>query len=109
MVLIFSTSIAQAQQPVQFVNPIPIPYKMEGPNFSLDISAKMHNFDPNGGITGAANRFGESLTSANINVPLQAYCYNGTDSTGMTYLGPTLIVQKGDLLNFDIKNSLPGS
>jgi len=81
-----------------FTNPVPIPYLMPGNSFSIDIQTAMHNFDPNG-----------SRSDINLNVPLEAYCYNETGNTGMSYLGPTLIFQKGATLNFDITNNLPPS
>lgn len=106
--ILSATMVVQAQQEVQFVNPIPVPYKVTGPNFTFNVSAAQHNFDPNGAVTGAANRFGQPLTPVNINNAVEAYCYNTAGNTGMTYLGPTLVVQKGDQLNFDITNNLPG-
>jgi FtsP/CotA-like multicopper oxidase with cupredoxin domain len=95
VVLLSLSPVLRAQT---FDNPIPIPYLMQGNSFSIDIGTAMHNFDPNG-----------TIDSINLNVPLEAYCYNQTGSTGMTYLGPTLIFNKGEVLDFDITNNLPPS
>ena len=81
----------------QFVNDIPIPYQMLGNNYLIDIQPGMHNFDPNG-----------FETSFNLNVPLATYCYNESGNTGMSYLGPTLVFNEGDLAAFEITNNLPG-
>jgi FtsP/CotA-like multicopper oxidase with cupredoxin domain len=83
-------------QTYSFKNPLPIPYTMSGTTFVMDIHGASHNFDPNG-----------SVTNINLNVPLETYTYNETGNFSMTYLGPTLIFQKGDNLTFDIYNALP--
>ena len=83
-------------QTFTFKNPLPIPYTMSGKEFVIDIQGSSHNFDPNGAVT-----------NINLNVPLPTYTYNQIGMTGMTYLGPTLIFQKGDNLTFDILNDLP--
>ena len=79
----------------KFVNPLPIPYLMPGPNFNIDITSATHNFDPNGFVD-----------SVDLNVPIPTYCYNEVGNTGMTYLGPTLIFEKGKNMTFDIANKL---
>jgi len=82
-----------------FTNEVPIPYRMMGNSFDIDISGGQHNFDPNG-----------SVTEININLPLATYCYNKSGQPGnehMSYLGPTLIFNKGEHLEFDITNMLP--
>lgn len=80
-----------------FVNDIPIPYQMLGNNYLIDIQPGSHNFDPNGFETGF-----------DLNVMLDTYCYNESGNTGMSYLGPTLVFNEGDLALFQITNNLPG-
>ncbi len=46
--LCFWTQNAQAQ--TKFINPVPIPYPVEGPDWRLDIIDTVHNFDPNGAV-----------------------------------------------------------
>lgn len=92
-ILIIATPVLKAQT---FSNPVPIPYIMPGPHFDIDIFGAQHNFDPNG-----------SVTDINLNVPLATYCYNEIGNTGMSYLGPTLIFEKGENLTFNITNFLP--
>ncbi len=92
-VLFSMTSGSNAQN---FRNPIPTPYLMTGNSFAIDIGSATHNFDPNG-----------FQTDINLNVSLPAYCYNQSGKNGMTYLGPTLIFNKGAELDFNFKNNLP--
>ena len=91
MLLLSASSFAQ-----QFVNDIPIPYRMLGNNYLISIDSSMHNFDPNGFEQGF-----------NLNVPLKTYCYNEQGNNAMTYLGPTLVFNEGDVASFDIQNNLP--
>jgi suppressor of ftsI len=88
-------SSAKAQR---FVNEIPVPYQMLGNNYLIDIQPGLHNFDPNG--------FEEKF---NLNVSLATYCYNESGNNGMSYLGPTLVFNEGDVANFQITNNLPGN
>jgi bilirubin oxidase len=90
---LFGSSALQAQQ---FVNEIPIPPAMTGPNYLISIESGSHNFDPNGFIT-----------TFNLNVPLATYCYNEQGSSAMSYLGPTLVINEGDSAHFEIENNLP--
>jgi bilirubin oxidase len=72
---------------------------MSGPDtFSIDIAGCIHNFDPEGAVS-----------NINLNVALPTYCYNQNGSSIMTYLGPTLIFEKGDQQSFNIVNNLPNS
>jgi suppressor of ftsI len=92
--LLWSSS-AKAQR---FVNEIPVPYQMLGNNYLIDIQPGLHNFDPNG--------FQKDF---NLNVSLATYCYNESGNNGMSYLGPTLVFNEGDVVNFQITNNLPGN
>lgn len=86
--LVAERSIAQT-----FVNPIPIPYLMTGDTFNLRVDTATHNFNPNSP--------GDS-----VNAPLRALCYNETASTGMTYLGPTMVWRKGHTIQVNVSNRL---
>ncbi len=99
LLLLTLVSLSFYSQAQTFNNEIPIPYRMMGNSFDIDISGGQHNFDPNG-----------SVTNININVPLATYCYNRTGQPAneqMSYLGPTLVFTKGEHLDFDISNNLP--
>lgn len=86
-------------QTFTFNNPLPIPYTMSGSSaFVIDINGSTHNFDPNGAVT-----------NINLNVPLTSYCYNQINKFDMTYLGPTLIMEKDEVQNMDIANFLPNN
>ena len=90
----FSLHTANAQQ---FVNEVPIPYRILGNTYSFNVEPGLHNFDPNG--------FNQSF---DLNVPLETFCYNEVGNSGMSYLGPTLVFNVGDSAFFEITNNLPG-
>ncbi|MEZ4953206.1 MAG: multicopper oxidase domain-containing protein [Saprospiraceae bacterium] len=94
-ILVVCLSWQTAAHAQKFVNPLPIPYLMPGTNFNIDITSTNHNFDPNGFVD-----------SVDLNVPIPTYCYNEVGNTGMTYLGPTLIFEKGKDMTFNIANKL---
>ncbi len=81
----------------QFVNPVPIPYLMKGATFNLKVQTSSHNFNPN------------AAPSDSLNVSIPTYCYNQSDSSSMTYLGPTMIWPKGKPIQINVTNNLPGS
>ena len=96
--ILFGIQLHQSQAQT-FSNEVPIPYLITGNNFEIDISGGLHNFDPNGSVTGA-----------DLNESLATYCYNKTGQPSgeqMTYLGPTLVFTKNEFLEFNIANNLP--
>lgn len=76
-----------------FVNPIPVPPVLQGKTFDLVVDTAMHNFNP--------NQAGDSL---NGKVP--AFCFNIKGTKTMSYLGPTMIWEKGQPLAINITNRL---
>ncbi|TRZ74986.1 MAG: T9SS C-terminal target domain-containing protein [Bacteroidetes bacterium] len=94
-VIVFLLFMAQSAGAQTFVNPIPIPYLMTGDTFNLTVGTSSHNFNP--------NQPGDS-----INVALSTYCYNQTGNNQMTYLGPTLVWQKGQPIQINVTNDLIG-
>lgn len=95
MATAFGSSSLQAQQ---FINEIPIPYQMLGNNYLISIESGVHNFDPNG-----------FETEFNLNVNLATYCYNEQGNNGISYLGPTIVLNEGDSAHFEIQNNLPNN
>jgi FtsP/CotA-like multicopper oxidase with cupredoxin domain len=103
----FWTQEAQAQK--KFVNPVPIPYAIEGPDWRLDIIDTLHNFDPNGAVDTVIDQSNGTTHVFNLNRSIQAYAYNNPDSTNvpgaMTYSGPTFIVPRTNTwIDFPITN-----
>ena len=93
----------------KFVNPVPIPYPSEGPDWRVDIIDTLHNFDPNGAIGVVTDQSTGDTITFNLNASVQAFAYNNPDSTNtpgaMTYGGPTIIVNRtNDRLDFPITN-----
>lgn len=78
---VMSVSFSLAGQ--NFYNPLAIPDTLSGTNFSLTAAPSTHNF------------FGS------VNTP--TYGFNGS------YLGPTLLVNKGDSVNISVVNNLTQS
>ncbi len=93
--IVFLLLMVQNTEAQTFVNPIPIPYLMTGDTFNLTVGTSSHNFNP--------NQPGDS-----INVALSTYCYNQTGNNQMTYLGPTLVWQKGQPIQINVTNDLIG-
>lgn len=107
ILMCFWTQDAQAQK--KFINPIPIPYAIEGPDWRLNIIDTLHNFDPNGAVDTVIDQSNGQVHIFNLNSSIQAYAYNNPDSTNvpgaMTYGGPTFIVPRtNDRINFPITN-----
>lgn len=105
--LCFWTQHAQAQ--TQFLNPVPIPYEIEGPDWRLDIIDTVHNFDPKGAINTVIDQKNGSTHVFDLNASIQAYAYNNPDSSNvsgaLTYGGPTFIVPRTNTwIDFPITN-----
>jgi len=93
----------------KFINPVPIPYPIEGPDWRLDIIDTLHNFDPNGAVDIVIDQSNGDTLTFNLNALVQAFAYNNPDSTNtpgaMTYSGPTFIVNRtNDWIDFPITN-----
>lgn len=107
ILMCFSTQDTQAQK--KFINPVPIPYAIEGPDWRLNIIDTLHNFDPNGAVDTVIDQSNGEVHIFNLNSSIQAYAYNNPDSTNvpgaMTYGGPTFIVPRtNSRINFPITN-----
>lgn len=99
LLVLFIATLTPLLKAQIFNNEIPIPYLITDSFMEIEISGNQHNFDPNGFVT-----------DINLNVPLDAYCYNKTGQAAdeqMTYLGPTLVFPYGEELEFEISNNLP--
>lgn len=83
----------------KFVNPIPIPYTLSGTSFNLQVTDATHNFNPGSGQPSIQD-------STNAVIPTRCYNQNPSPSNAMTYLGPTLIWQKGMPIQVNITNKL---
>ena len=109
LMLSFCLGIQHIQAQKNFINPLPIPYTIEGPDWRLDIIDTVHNFDPNGAIDMVINQNDGDTAFYNLNVSVQAFAYNNPDSTmvpgASTYGGPTIIVDRTDeFIDFPITN-----
>ena len=81
LMLSFCLGIQHIQAQKNFINPLPIPYTIEGPDWRLDIIDTVHNFDPNGAIDMVINQNNGDTAFYNLNVSVQAFAYNNPDST----------------------------
>lgn len=103
----FWAQYVQAQK--KFINPLPIPYLIEGPDWRLDIIDTVHNFDPNRAIDVVIDQSNGDTLSFNLDSLIQTFAYNNPDKTNMpgamTYGGPTIIVPRtNDWIDFPITN-----
>ena len=97
----------QAQK--KFINPVPIPYSIEGPDWRMDIIDTVHNFDPNGAVSMVIDQRNGDTLFFNLDSLIQTFAYNNPDRNNMpgamTYGGPTIIVPRtNDRIDFPITN-----
>lgn len=88
--------------PTKFYNQLPIPEAVYGPVYTFNIIDTTHIFNKNQPDT-------LLLTDTLYNKPINTYCYNRVGSNAMSYLGPTLIWEKGTMMEFNIVNKLPSN
>lgn len=80
-----------------FQNEIPIPYTVSGNTINLEIQETSHNFDPEGTFL---------HLNIDLDTTLNTNCYNVPGNSGMSYLGPTMIWEKGQRVQMHIDNNL---
>lgn len=108
-IMCFWSQDIQAQR--NFINKVPIPYAIWGPEWDIDIIDTLHNFDPNGALSTVINQKDGDTATFNLNASIQAYAYNSPDSSNvpgaLTYAGPTFIVDRtNDWIDFPITNKI---
>lgn len=117
---LLSVHVAQAQYTsAQFINPVPIPYLVEGTTtgttttMDMTFSAQMHNFDPKGATTNGLPLVPGSADIYNIDASVRTWGINSSSKPSgtpdMTYLGPTLLWKKGNTVDITVTNNLPSN
>lgn len=78
-----------------YINPLPIPYKIDTDTVELRVDTLYHNFNPNG--------------SDSLNTWIKTFAFNHNDSTSNTFLGPVIVWKYGNNVHTTVKNNLTQS
>lgn len=122
IILLCLASMSYAQYtPAQFVNPVPIPYLVEGSGpvgtsmIDLDFAATNHNFDPNGATASGLPTAPGNTTIYKIDVPVRTWAINSpntrfpANAPDLTYLGTTINWKRGNMIDMAVTNNLPSN